>query len=290
MLKRLINRLLDQSLRSKNYEILIIDDGSSDQTSEKIKEVIKDKPNIKYFKRCHSGPSGARNFGIEQATGEIIAFTDDDCLPERNWLEVMESEFAREPKVAGLEGYTYTENENTTPLTHQVTNHSGGVFFPTCNIAYRASWLKEEGGFDILFPFPHNEDVDLGWRMSNYGRIKFVRKMMVYHPPRKEKFYKLVNRLKVLGSEFYLFHKHTGRYKRQRALNPWLNIYLRYILKFQLRDTVIRLVKLQNPIIIGQSIALTCAKVMYLMCLIPFFIRIDRESKNHCERIRLSNQ
>ena len=283
MIKDLVDQLINQTLDKESYEILIIDDGSVDCTARTIKKMIKLYPNIKYYKIFHGGPGRARNYGIKRSIGDIVVFTDDDCLPDKNWLKVIVSIFGRNLDISGIEGLTFTRKENITPLTHQVTNESGEMAYPTCNIAYRSSWLKAEGGFDEYFKFPHNEDIELAWRMLKYGPIIFSRRMIVYHPPRKEKFSKMLKRMPMLSSEFYLYHKHKDNYKRKRALNPWINIYFRYIFKFKMLDTISRVLKFQSSKIIAQSIMLMCFSIIYLIILFPHFLKIDQESKKECE-------
>ena len=82
-----------------NYEIIIVDDGSTDNTQE----MCESYPSIKYVKLTNGGPSRARNKGIELASGEFVAFTDGDCIVNPNWLTELSKGFI-ESKVAGVGG------------------------------------------------------------------------------------------------------------------------------------------------------------------------------------------
>ena len=65
----------------KNFEIIVVNDGSNDSTAETAK-----KAGAKVFSKMNQGPAIARNFGAQKATGKILVFMDDDCIAEKNWL------------------------------------------------------------------------------------------------------------------------------------------------------------------------------------------------------------
>jgi glycosyltransferase involved in cell wall biosynthesis len=271
-------------MHRKEYEIIIVDDGSVDETGDVVKEYGFETNRIKYFKQSNKGPAAARNKGIRESQGEILVFTDDDCLPAGNWLETIQNVFDSKSNIAGVEGRTYTERQSQSPFTHQVVNLRGGRAYPTCNIAYKAEIVRKEGGFDENFPYPHNEDVDLAWRIMRHGPIDFCKEMLVYHPPRKEKLLQLIRRGRVLGSEFYLFQKFPEKYVKQRARNPWVNIYIRYIFYFKVFDMLSWAKKWKRPWYFISSITITSLQVMYLIMMIPKFMTLERKSKNIVNR------
>jgi len=188
-----IRRCLDALLNSnyKAYELIVINDGSIDDTEK----ILSGYNNIKVLKTAGAGPSQARNIAIAQARGGFIAFTDADCIVERNWLEELLKGFI-DDKVAGVGGIQKSPEDDTefgkrvheffsifgfaseyvkSGVKIRPTNHN-----PTCNSMYRKAILIEEGGFmERLWP---GEDVELDYRIKKKGyRFIFNPAAVVYH-------------------------------------------------------------------------------------------------------------
>ncbi|MBU1565905.1 MAG: glycosyltransferase [Proteobacteria bacterium] len=168
-----------------NYELLVVDDGSTDRTVD----ICQTYPNIKMIRVTNGGPSRARNIGIKMATGEILAFTDGDCIAEPNWLSELTRGFDR-PRVAGVGGDQKSPHDETvfgrrvqdvlkllgvvTYYTQTISVMTETPHNPSCNAAYLKSVLAEVGGFDEnLWP---GEDVDLDIRI----RLKGYK--LIYNP------------------------------------------------------------------------------------------------------------
>ena len=150
-----------------------------------------------------------RNLGLAHAEGNIIAFTDDDCLPAKDWLREIEQSFERNPHAIGVEGKTITIDSEITLFTSQIVNTSGEAY-QTCNIAYKKEKLQKIGGFDEAFILPHGEDVDLALRMLKNGPISFEPNVVVVHPPRPSTFQREISRAQNARAEIYLFKKHPS--------------------------------------------------------------------------------
>ncbi|NBP71401.1 MAG: glycosyltransferase, partial [Cytophagia bacterium] len=256
--------------------------GSSDDTEKYLKEVEATSTSFRFITQANAGPAAARNRGIAAARGRIIAFTDDDCIPDVNWLEVIQNAFA-ERDVVGLQGSTYTDVKAITPLTHQIDNENGNASVPTCNAAFTREVLLRVNGFDEHFPFPHNEDADLAWRVEQLGTIQFIKAMRVYHPARTDAFKKVMKRMKIMESEFRLFYRNTTAYQQKRSSSPWKNIYWEIGVKTQGYYLLSRWKYYRRPWLMVQGITLTFIWWFDLVRRLPQFIASNR-------RERLNNQ
>src|SRR4051812_33612575 len=90
LLKRCLKALLHQKFDASEYEVIVVSDGPDPQTESLMKNLQATHRHLKFFALPgKKGPAAARNFGWLSAHGQIIAFTDDDCLPDPNWLSVI---------------------------------------------------------------------------------------------------------------------------------------------------------------------------------------------------------
>jgi cellulose synthase/poly-beta-1,6-N-acetylglucosamine synthase-like glycosyltransferase len=181
-----VHALVDQSIPRSDYEIIVIDDASPDDTGV----VAQDSGADVVYRIDHGGASAARNAGVARARGDLVLFTDADCIPCREWVERMVAPFA-DPDIAGVKG-TYRSRQ--TPLMARLVQLEFVVryermatlpeidFIDTYAAAYRRSILDDEGGFDTEYPVPSAEDVDLSFRLAQKGyRMVFVPDAWVWH-------------------------------------------------------------------------------------------------------------
>lgn len=176
--------------RYPDYEVIVVDDGSPDKTGEMVRS---DFPQVRYIRQePNRGPAAARNRGIEIATGEIIAFTDDDCLIPVDFLARLAEGYQHCPEIAGAGGYLEAPDDILQQnvfaqyeayVTHHIYHagpepYVGGFECPaggTNSMSYRKRVLEEVGGFDETFPVPGGEDADLKWRVVQQGyRLLYV--------------------------------------------------------------------------------------------------------------------
>ncbi len=279
-LKETLDALTQQDLCHMSFEVIVINDGSTDGTAEFLEDyAVFDSIGLRFFNQQNKGPAAARNLGIRYAKGKIVAFTDDDCLPAKNWLCTIDTQFKDSDRV-GLQGATITDKDKITPLTHQIDNPLGNKSVPTCNAAYLKSALEAVGGFDVQFPFPHNEDADLAWRIQKIGEIGFCADMLVYHPPRIDTFKKVSKRMKIMESEFRLFYKDPESYKRNRNTSPWRIIYWEVMVKTQWYYLKTRFKYIKRPKLMFQGLALNFIWWWDLIRFYPRFWHTNRVHKN----------
>jgi glycosyltransferase involved in cell wall biosynthesis len=229
-LLRALSFLDKQTLPKNLYEVLLIDDGSCYDVEKYVRPYITEGT-IRYFKKIHGGPGSARNLGIKHAKGDIVAFTDDDCIIPSDWLKNIHDSFLYNDKMAGIEGKTISFIDEIHPLSHQVINaHPQGVF-PTCNMSYRKQILERIGGFYYKFTHPHDEDIDLAWNALKYGDVVFNDSVVIMHPVYYKNIFKKLLWTCYFKDEFILYNRHRELYKKLRGGNPWLFIYFRFYTK-----------------------------------------------------------
>ncbi|MGC2110434.1 MAG: glycosyltransferase [Candidatus Korobacteraceae bacterium] len=173
-------RALDALTRQTfpDFDVVVVD--QSDPPID-IPARYKNKLTIRYVYSEERGPALARNKGIREASGHIVAFTDDDCIPEPDWLEKAARHFDQRP-IAGLEGRIRSEKIGD-PNYRTVSNlNFEGIGFMTANMFYRRDLLGRVDGFDERF-HDFREDTDLAWRIMEFGEIPHARDVVVFHPP-----------------------------------------------------------------------------------------------------------
>ena len=171
-----VKSLLDQTI--SEYEIVIIDDASTDNTRNII-EAFYDR-RIRFFENKENlGIARSRNRCVELSRGENILFTDGDCVVAKNWIE-QALEFLEKRGCVGVEGRTYYVSEDYEPTysDHVVKNEKPGNYM-TCNMAYEKSVVDRVEGFD--WRYTGLSDRDLALRVKRFGKILFNPEMIVYH-------------------------------------------------------------------------------------------------------------
>lgn len=184
------------------YEIIVVDDGSTDETRRVVTTYRPQSPLAVYYIRLreNSGPAVARNVGIMHARGNLICFTDDDCVVPPGWLAGFAAAFAEHPEIAGAGGwYDTTGNAGETIFDRYFSwrqawsspnNTKSAVFSNenlcgnTANVCYRREALRIVGGFDPIFRHASLEDWELKIRMHHHRFSLLSLSTLVRHTKR----------------------------------------------------------------------------------------------------------
>jgi GT2 family glycosyltransferase len=175
-LARLLSSLSALEYPPTRFEVILVDDGG-DVPLEPVVSGFHNQFTLVLLRQDNAGPGAARNCGAAQASGEYLAFTDDDCMAEPNWLEALAAALRESPRAAcggstvnALSGNVYSTA--TQLLVEYLYEHYQpgkrlGAFFPTCNLALPRAAFLEMGGFEPALRF--GEDRDFCYRWASRG-------------------------------------------------------------------------------------------------------------------------
>jgi GT2 family glycosyltransferase len=187
LLERVLEACFDQTVPDDSYEVVLVDDGSSDETPAVIQRARLDAPcTFTVVSQENRGLAGARNAGIARATGERIIFIDDDVLVLPNFVaeHLRSHALSREAIVRG--GAIEVESlDELPPPVWSIKNYSGNYFWTT-NVSAPLATIRAIGGFDESFSEYGWEDIDVGLRLRARGvKAVFNPRALVYHfkPP-----------------------------------------------------------------------------------------------------------
>jgi len=183
---RCLAALSNQTLSRSQYEILVVDDGSSDETRAR----VETHTGVRLLTQAHAGPAAARNLGARHALGDILLFTDADCAPAKDWIERMVAPFD-DAEVAGDKG-TYVTQQREIVARFAQLEYEGKYdsmaeyeyidFVDTYAAGYRRELFLANGGFDPIFENASVEDQEFSFRLARQGhKMVFVPDAKVCH-------------------------------------------------------------------------------------------------------------
>jgi cellulose synthase/poly-beta-1,6-N-acetylglucosamine synthase-like glycosyltransferase len=177
--------LKHQSVSPDDYEVIVVDDGSTDETA-----ALAHRFGASCISQPNRGPAAARNHGVRMAKGDIILFTDADCIPDWDWIRQMTLPFQNE-RTVGVKGayrtrqtefaarFAQYEFEDRYDLLKKVAAID---MVDTYSAAFRREVFITIGFFDESFPVANNEDTELSYRLCAAGYLlEFNPKALVYH-------------------------------------------------------------------------------------------------------------
>ncbi len=207
-IRELLTSLRDQVYPTDSFEVLIVDDGSSDQTGEYVEKFGKESSlNLRFIRQDHQGPGAARNLGMKHARGKYFLFIDSDCIAHPRWLQAYADTVSRQD-VAGFGGpdrvradFTPLQKAIDYSMTSFLT--TGGIrghskkklskYYPrSFNMGVRADIVDIIGGMNDL---RHGQDIEFSNRILATGEpVIKVDGAIVYHKRRTSvrKFFKQV--------------------------------------------------------------------------------------------------
>lgn len=175
-----------EHLNYPNYEVIVVNDGSKDRTLE----ITQRYDYVRIINQENKGLSVARNVGIATANGEIVAFTDSDCVADPDWLSYLVAKFlASDCQAVGGPNLSPPEDAfipacvavSPGKPTHVLLSDEVAEHIAGCNMAFRREALQEISGFDPIF-HAAGDDVDLCWRLQDKGyTIGFSPAAVVWH-------------------------------------------------------------------------------------------------------------
>lgn len=162
------------------YEVVLVDDGSTDGTLEWLELHKEELNHVRSHSQDHLGPAAARNLGVEKATGDTIIFIDSDLVVTETFLQAHADALVQGEKDIGNNClFTYgavinTGNfDNPTSEPYKITDFSA-AYFATGNVAIAKIWLEKAGLFDTRFQLYGWEDLELGVRLKQLG-LKLIK-------------------------------------------------------------------------------------------------------------------
>ncbi|MBW2567703.1 MAG: glycosyltransferase [Deltaproteobacteria bacterium] len=176
---------LKRQKTSRPYELIIVDDGSTDGGLQKVKE-----DGFKVFRQANQGPAAARNLGVANANGKIVLFTDADCEPTEDWIEQMVS-YLEDPSISAVKGSYLTKQKGIVPRFVQLEYESKYErmkkdryidFIDTYAAGFKIEDFLRVGKYDTQFTTASVEDQEFSFRMWGQGyRMVFNPEAKVYH-------------------------------------------------------------------------------------------------------------
>lgn len=226
LLARCLDALLAQDLAPTDYEVIIVDDADCVETRDMVlrraKQARRRGHTVCYLPaKFTRGPAAARNIGLRAARGEVIAFTDDDCIPSNEWLNAGLT--ALKDGVAGVTGRI------SVPLEGEPTDYEYNASqlaqseFVTANCFYRRDALLLVGGFDERYTMAWREDSDLIFSLQERGlQFAHAPDALVVHPVRAARWGVSIGQQRKSLFNALLYKKHPVLYRQKvQSGPPW---------------------------------------------------------------------
>jgi glycosyltransferase involved in cell wall biosynthesis len=227
LLLKCLSCLHQQSLSRDVFEVIVVSDGPDEATQNAVKQFgLRKKLKLRYYSTARKGgPACARNLGWLQARAGLVAFTDDDCLPDKHWLSNLVANYKGEKYIA-FSGKTVVPMPEVMTDFALNTAHLETATFITANCAATKAALIKVGGFDESFHLAWREDSDLHFKFIK-GEIDILKldTAVVVHPVRSAPWGVSLLEQKKGKFDALLYRKYPDLFKRTLHIPIW-NYYL----------------------------------------------------------------
>lgn len=199
--------LLDRTIQhyTGEYEVIVTDDSKEGNARQMVQNEF---PWVHWIEGTCIGPAANRNNGVRSATGDWIIFTDDDCLPQSDWISSYADAIKNNPDHLIFEGKTMADRDQQRYDEVSPINLTGNRLW-SCNFSVKKTFFVKLNGFDEAFPFAAMEDVDFYSRVVAHEKIVFVPEALVIHPWRRMKPFRRIHIH--LVSHRYLLNKNEQK-------------------------------------------------------------------------------
>ncbi|MGH9075948.1 MAG: glycosyltransferase family 2 protein [Acidimicrobiales bacterium] len=224
-LDRLVGALEAQTLPRSRFEVVVVDDCSGDGTRDRLEELSGATPLRLHVlaTAANGGPAAARNLGWRHSQAPVVAFLDDDCLPEPGWLEAGLAAMSAGAEVGIVQGRTAAPAGTSVWgledwYLYRVIDRPS-PFLEGCNIFYRRPALEAVGGFDE--DIGYGEDTSLGWQVLDQGwERRFAAGAVVRHVVERRGWGWFLRTGLEEGNLVLLAHRHPG-FRAEAFWMPW---------------------------------------------------------------------
>lgn len=232
LLANYLKALSEQIFDKAEYEVIVVSDGPDQQTQQAVRDHNDTGINLRYLSLPEKkGPAAARNYGWLNAKGGIIAFTDDDCVPDKYWLKAIATHLQSD-KLQAVAGKVIVPRGKRPTDYEQNTAGLETADFITANCACTKLTLLKTGGFDEQFSMAWREDSDLEFKLlSERIPIKRVKSAVVTHPVRKASWGISIKEQKKTLYNALLYKKYPRLYRQKIQPAPPV-LYYAIILAF----------------------------------------------------------